>query len=341
MKPILAAAIAGTFLCATACQSPTPSPFPPASPTLGRIERLDPALDALIAPGKQIEVLGSGFDWAEGPVWLKREHALLFSDVPQNTVYRWTPGAGVHAFIKPSGYSGSIPRGGEPGSNGLTTDAQGRLLLCQHGDRQIARREKDGSFTALATGYEGKRFNSPNDLVVKSNGDVYFTDPPYGLEKNNADPKKELPFNGIYRVQPNGTVTLLTKDLTFPNGLAFSPDEKILYVAVSDPAHPVVMAYDVQADGLISNGRVFFNAKALVPGRKGLPDGMKVDRAGNVFTSGPGGILILTPTGKHLGTIFTGEATANCAFGDDGSTLYLTADMHLCRVPTKTKGCGF
>ena len=342
MKPILTTVILGTLFATTACQSPTaPSPFPPASPTLGRIERLDPALDALIAPGTPIEVLGSGFNWSEGPVWLKKEKMLLFSDVPENTVYRWTPKTGIHPHFKPSGYTGSVPRGGEPGSNGLTTDAQGRLLLCQHGDRQVARREKDGSFTALASRYDGKRFNSPNDLAVKSNGDIYFTDPPYGLEGNNRDPKKEIPFNGVYRLQPNGTVTLLTKDLSFPNGIAFSPDEKTLYVPLSDPRRAVIMAYDVQPDGSIANGRVFFDAQPLLPGRRGLPDGLKVDRHGNVFSSGPGGILVIDSKGKHLGTIFTGEATANCAFGDDGSTLYITADMHVCRVKTKTKGMGF
>ncbi len=334
-----ALAMAGLF---TACQTMPPSPFPPAQKTLGSIERLDPAFDKLLPAGAQMEVLGSGFKWSEGPVWIAAEKSVLFSDVPENTVFRWKPSSGVQVAFKPSGYTGGVPRAGEPGSNGLTTDQQGRLLLCQHGDRQVARREKDGRFTALATNYQGKRFNSPNDLVVKSNGDIYFTDPPYGLEKNNADPKKEIPFNGVYRLQPDGKVTLLIDSLTFPNGLAFSPDEKLLYVAVSDGNNPVIMAYDVQPDGLVANGRVFFDAKPLKkPGAKGSPDGLKVDKSGNLWATGPGGVLIISPAGKHLGTLATGEATANCAFGDDGSTLYITADMHFVRIRTNVKGCGF
>jgi len=332
------AALAGMI---TGCQSVPPTAFPPAQKTLGTVERLDSALDALLPVGAQMEVLGSGFNWSEGPIWIAAEKSVFFSDVPENTVYRWKPSSGVQVAFKPSGYTGSVPRGGEPGSNGLTTDKQGRLLLCQHGDRQIARREKDGRFTALATNYQGKRFNSPNDLVVKSNGDIYFTDPPYGLEKNNADPKKEIPFNGVYRLQPDGKVTLLIDSLTFPNGLAFSPDEKLLYVAVSDGRNAVIMAYDVQTDGLVANGRVFFDANPLKAGKKGSPDGIKVDKSGNLWATGPGGVLVISAKGKHLGTLATGEATANCAFGDDGSTLYITADMHFVRIRTNVKGCGF
>ncbi|MBM3890887.1 MAG: SMP-30/gluconolactonase/LRE family protein, partial [Verrucomicrobia bacterium] len=204
--------------------------------TLGTIERLDPALDKLIPPGAVIEKLAEGFDWSEGPVWLPAESCLLFSDVPRNTVYKWKAGAGVSVFLKPSGYTGPpMPGQREPGSNGLTFDAEGRLVLCEHGDRRVARLEKNGRKTTLADRFEGKRFNSPNDLVFKSNGDLYFTDPPYGLPKLNNDPAKEIPFNGVYRLAKDGTLTLLTKEMTFPNGLAFSPDEKTLYVANSDP----------------------------------------------------------------------------------------------------------
>ncbi len=308
----------------------------------GSMEVIDPMFFALIPAATPIEKLASGFDWSEGPVWIKNGGYLLFSDVPSNTVYRWKAGQGVSVHLKPSGYTGATPRAGEPGSNGLTVDSEGRLTLCEHGDRRVGRIEKDGRHITLADRYQGKRFNSPNDVVYKSNGDLYFTDPPYGLVKNVDDPTKEIPFQGVYRLKPGGEVSLLTDKLTRPNGLAFSPDEKTLYVAVSDPQMPVIMAYDVKNDGTIANGRVFFDSKSLMlPNRKGLPDGLKVDQDGNLFATGPGGVLIITAQGKHLGTILTGEATANCGWGDDGSTLYITADMFLCRVKTKTKGAGW
>ncbi|MBI5821890.1 MAG: SMP-30/gluconolactonase/LRE family protein [Verrucomicrobia bacterium] len=313
-----------------------------ATGTLGAIERLDPALDKLILPGAVIEKIAEGFDWSEGPVWMPAEGCLLFSDVPRNTVYRWTTRVGVSVFLKSSGYTGQLKSGQqEPGSNGLTLDAEGRLVLCEHGDRRVARLERNGRKTTLADRYEGKRLNSPNDLVFKSNGDLYFTDPPYGLPKLNNDPTKELPFNGVYRLARNGGLTLLIHELIFPNGLAFSPDEKTLYVANSDSQRAIWMAYDVKPDGTLANGRVFFDATPLRKGRKGLPDGMKVDGRGNIFATGPGGVLIFSPDGKHLGTIKTGEATGNCAWGDDGSILYITANMFLCRVKTITKGTGF
>jgi gluconolactonase len=311
-------------------------------PTLGTIERLDPRLDGLVPKSATLERLATGFNWSEGPVWVRAEGQLLFSDVPENIVYRWKDGAGLATFLNPSGYTGQAPRPGERGSNGLTLAPDGRLVLCQHGDRRVARLEKDGRFTTLADRYQGKRFNSPNDLVFKSNGDLYFTDPPYGLPQQATDPSRELDFCGVYRLAKDGAVTLLTRELTRPNGIAFSPDEKTLYVAVSDPDRAVWMAYDVQADGTLARGRVFFDATALgKQGRKGLPDGMKVDRAGHLFATGPGGVLVFAPDGTHLGTISTGEATANCAFGDDGSTLYLTADMHLCRIRLTARGLGF
>ena len=307
-------------------------------PAMGKLEKLDPQFDTLIAPDAKLEKLAEGYDWSEGPVWVRDGAYLLFSDVPMNTVFKWKEGEGAKPFLKPSGYTGSTPRGGEPGSNGLTVDSQGRLVLCQHGDRRVSRLEKDRQFRVIAEFYQLRRFNSPNDLAFKSNGDLYFTDPPYGLEKLNADPKKEITFNGVYRVKPDGEITLLTQNLTFPNGIAFSPDEKILYVAISDPKRPVIVAYDVKADGTIDNERVFFDALPLMPGRKGLPDGLKVDQRGNLFATGPGGVLVIAPDGRHLGTINTGEATANCGWGDDGSVLYITADMFLCRIQTKTKG---
>jgi len=307
-------------------------------PAIGAIQRIDPGLDALIPTGAQIEKLVGGLEWAEGPVWDRKTGTLLFSDVPRNVVFQWKEGVGTRDFVCPSGYTGSAPRSGEPGANGLTFDPDHRLVLCQHGDRRVARLERDGRFITLAEYYASRRFNSPNDLVYKSSGDLYFTDPPYGLEKQNQDPAKELLFNGVYLLCPNGDVVLLTRELTFPNGLAFSPDEKTLYVAVSDPAKPVIMAYPVKEDGTLGQGRVFFEASSLTAKGKGLPDGLKVDWQGNLFATGPGGVLVLSPQGKHLGTISTGEAIANCAWGDDGSILYLTSHMYLCRVKTSTHG---
>jgi len=306
----------------------------------GRIERFDSAFDKLMASDAKIEKLAEGFTWSEGPVWLNG--ALIFSDVPENIAYRWQTGmTKAEVFLKPSGLLTPTPGFREPGSNGLTRDAQGRLLLCQHGERRVARHE-NGKFTSLADRFEGKRFNSPNDLVVRKNGEIYFTDPSYGLEGIDESPLKELPFNGVYRVALDGKVTLLAENLTFPNGIAFSPDEKILYVGVSDAKATRVVAYDVATDGTIAHERTFFDAQPWLKGDdKGLVDGLKIDRDGNVWSTGPGGVLVISPAGKLLGRINTGEATANCNWGDDGSTLYITAHMFLVRVKTKTKGAGW
>ena len=310
-------------------------------PTFGSIERNDPEIDKLIGRDAVLQKLAEGFTWAEGPVWDKRQKCLLFSDVPQNVVFKWKEGIGTREYLHPSGYTGSTPRGGEPGSNGLTIDSQGRLVLCEHGDRRIARLESDHKKTTLIEFYNWRRFNSPNDLVYKSNGDLYFTDPPYGLVGNNDDLAKELPFNGVFRLTKKGQITLLTGALTFPNGLAFSPDEKKLYVAQSDPKQAIIMVYDVQSDGTLGKGSIFFDANSLLPNHKGLPDGMKVDKNGYLYATGPGGVLVLSPEGKLLGTINTGEPTGNCAWGDDGSTLYITANHYLARIHTLTKGIGF
>ncbi|WZO99989.1 SMP-30/gluconolactonase/LRE family protein [Isosphaeraceae bacterium EP7] len=312
------------------------------STTVGTIERIDPKFDAIVPAGAVVERLADGFDWSEGPVWDKKEGRLLFSDVPQNVVFQWKQGAGTSVFLKPSGYTAGPARVGEPGSNGLAIDATGRLILCQHGDRRVAALEADGkSFSTLADKYDGKRFNSPNDVVVKSNGDLYFTDPPYGLLKLNDDPSKEIPFNGVYRLGKDGKVTLLTDELTFPNGLAFSPDEKTLYVANSDPKLALWKAYPVKADGTLGEGKIFADVTASVATKKGLPDGMKVDKEGNLFATAPGGVLVFAPDGTHLGTFATGEATGNCAWGDDGKTLYINADMYLGRVRVNTGAARF
>lgn len=295
------------------------------------IERLDPALDEIIAPGTEVETLCSGFDWAEGPVWDAREKRLLFSDVPRNTIYQWREGDDeASVFMKPSGYTGVADYGREPGSNGITFDGQGRLVCCEHGDRRVSVLSPGGGKMTLADRYNGKRFNSPNDLAIRRNGDVYFTDPPYGLPQRDNDPTRELPFCGVYRVTPEGVVTLLTRALDRPNGIAFSPDEKTLYVAQSHGPLPVVMAYGVQPDGTLDQGRIFFNCRELRG--PGLPDGLKVGADGTVFATGPGGLLVLTPEAKLLGRVLCTRPTANVAFGDNGTNLYLTSDDRILRV---------
>jgi len=310
-------------------------------PTVGKVTKLDPALDELIAPDAKIEKLCEGFTWAEGPVW--KEGVLLFSDVPENTIYRWAPGMQkAEVFLTPSGLL--APKKGFPtdGSNGLTLDAEGRLIMCQHGERRIARIEADRSQAAIVSAFEGKRFNSPNDLAIRRNGDIYFTDPPYGLDRLDDSPLKELKFNGVFRFSADGKLTVLIKDLKFPNGIAFSPNEKTLYIGSTDLLDPFIEAYDVQADGSVANPRRFFDARKLSNvGVDGLCDGMKVDAKGNLFATGPKGVLVISPEGKHLGTISTGTLIANCGWGDDGSTLYLTAEHTLCRIHTLTKGDRF
>ncbi len=334
---VCAAIVAGLLTCAPAVAQEKKT-----YPSIGTIERIDPRFDRIVPQDARIEKLAEGFDWSEGPVWSKKARDVLFSDVPRNAIFRWSEGKEVHVFLSPSGFTGSNPKGGEQGSNGLVRDAEGRLVLCQHGDRRIARLEPDGSFKTLADTYMGRRFNSPNDAVYKSNGDLYFTDPPYGLPRGNDDPAKELPYNGVFRLGKDGTITLLTRELTYPNGIGFAPDETTLYVASSDMKRPIWTAFAVKDDGTLGESRVFYDATSLAKqGKKGLPDGMKVDAAGNVFATGPGGVLVFSPDGTLLGTLNTGVATANCGWGDDGSTLYITADMYLCRIHLTTKGQGF
>jgi len=337
----LAVCLVSAVVLTSGRQAPGDSEEVKTYPAIGQIERVDPRFDALIPPDAVLEKLAGGFDWSEGPVWIADGRYLLFSDIPKNSVMKWKEGEGISLFMKPSGYTGSAPRGGESGSNGLVLDPAGRLVLCQHGDRRVVRVEKDGRWTTLADRYQGKRLNSPNDAVFKSNGDLYFTDPPYGLTAEDSKTLGELGFCGVYRVSTDGRVTLLTDRMTRPNGIAFSPDEKTLYVAQSDPKQAIWMAFDVTDDGLITNGRVFHDATPWLKDYKGLPDGMAVDKLGNLFATGPGGVNVFSPDGTFLGRVNPGEATANCTFGDDGSTLYITADMYLCRIRTNTKGLGF
>lgn len=299
-----------------------------------QFERLDPRFDALVPSDAVVEVLADGIEWAEGPVWDPNDEALLLSDVPRNIVFRWKEGEGLSEYLEPSGYTGEVPfTGREPGSNGLIFDGQGRLLLCQHGDRRVVRREADGSFTVIADRYEGKRFNSPNDLTFGPNGDLYFTDPPYGLPGTFESSEKELDFQGVYRVSADGTVSLVTAELSAPNGIGFSPDGSTLYIADSRDA--LWMAYPVLADGSIGEGRRFAEATGDDPG---APDGLEVDVNGNLFATGPGGVHVFAPDGTRLGRIVTGVPTGNVAWGDDGSVLYIAANDRLLRVRTTTRG---
>lgn len=307
-----------------------------------KIVRLDPKFDKLVPPNVIVERIVSGRQWVEGPVWNRKESYLLFSDVPNNSVIKWQEGKGTSVFLKPSGYTGKAPFGGlEPGSNGLTFDHDGLLILAQHGNRRIARLEKNGKQTTLVDRFQGKKINSPNDVVLRSNGDLYFTDPPFGLPKSFDDPRKETPFQGVYKYSKDGKLALLTREIKAPNGIAFSPDEKRLYISNADPMNAVWMVYDVRSDGAIANGRVLFNATAWTNSKPGVPDGMKVDKEGNIFGAGPGGIHVISPDGKHLGSIETGAPTGNVAWGEDGSSLFVTSNSNVFRLKLTTKGAGF
>jgi len=312
-------------------------------PTLGEIIRHDAAFDKLIPPGAELQVIASGFDWTEGPVWTPARDGepgyLLFSDIPRNSVYKWVEGEGVSLFMKPSGYTGVADYGAEPGCNGILLDLQGRLVFCEHGDRRVSVLTKHGGKRTLADNYQGKRLNSPNDAVYRSNGDLYFTDPPYGLPKRWDDPLRELDFCGVYRLSTDGELTLLTDEMTRPNGIGLSPDEKTLYVAQSDPNAAIWMAFPIKEDGALGQGRVIHDATDKVNELPGLPDGMAVSQDGHIFATGPGGVYVFDAKGKLLGRISTGERTANCTFGgEDGSILYMAADMYICRIQTGT--CG-
>lgn len=311
--------------------------------TIGSIERIDPALDAIISSGADIEILAEGFEWSEGPLWVDAHQMLLFSDVPMNTIYKWTEAKGKEVYLKPSGYTAAEPSlCKEPGSNGLILDKNGSLVLCQHGDRRMARMDAPldrpaASFVTLADQYNGKRFSSPNDAVFNSAGELFFTDPPYGLQtQDDRDPKKEIAFNGVYKVKTNGEVVLLTDSITRPNGLAFLPGEKELIVACSDPAKPNWYIFDVQGDSLI-NGKIFYSAmEERKTMKRGLPDGLKIDKNGNVFATGPGGVYIFNNEGKKLGMIKFDESTSNCALSPDEKTLFVTNDMYLVRVKLRS-----
>lgn len=300
------------------------------------VERYSPKLDAIISNDATMETIMDGFDWCEGPLWVEKAQMFVVSDVPQNTVYKWTAAKGKEVFLKPSGYTGTIPRGGEMGSNGLALTNDGRLLLCQDGDRKIAIMDAaftspKPSFITVADNYSGKKFNSPNDMAVAKNGDIFFTDPPYGLEKNMADPLKEMPYQGVFKISKDKKVTLLLDSITRPNGIGLFPGNKQLLIANSDKNKPHWYIFDVEKDGL-KNGRIFFNAMPFLQTGKGMPDGLKIDSKGNVFASGPGGIWIFSKTAELLGKIKVSPVASNCSLSGDEKTLFITADDHVVKV---------
>jgi gluconolactonase len=292
-----------------------------------RWEKLDPRLDAAVSPHATAEKLSDGHAWVEGPAWDRGRQCLYFSDIPNNVVLRWAPGEGTRPFLARSGWSGDGEfTGREPGSNGLAIDLEGRLWLCQHGDRRIVRREHDGTLTTIADRFEGKRLNSPNDLLLAPNGDLWFTDPPFGLPRQFDDPARELPFAGVYRRTPDGKLQLIVRDLRGPNGLALSPDQRTLYVSDADPEAPRWWKVALDERGQPTAATVLLDARQWRSMRKGAPDGMKTDAAGHLFACGPGGVYVFHPGGALLGVLHTGVATANCCFGEDQRTLFVTAD---------------
>ena len=309
----------------------------------GKLVALDDAFYDYVDKNAKIEVLAEGFIWSEGPVWVKKDGFLLFSDVPQNTIFKWNEAEGISEFLKPSGYTGILPYSREPGSNGLIINNQGELVASEHGDRRISKMPltKGGKVT-IADTWQGKRFHSPNDIVQTSTGIYYFTDPPYGLPGQQDSPSREIDAFGVYKIDNDGNVEMVVSDLKRPNGVALSLDEDILYVNQSDSDEPYIMAYDIKNDGTLDNGRIFFDASELQKeGLIGSLDGLKIAMDGTIFSTGPSGVLVITPQGKLLGRIATGQRTANCAWGDDGSVLYMTAHNYLMRIQTKTKGVGF
>ena len=306
------------------------------SRNLGHIEKLDPALSSIIDDKAKIEIVAEGFDWCEGPLWLAQSKTLIFSDVPKNIIYSWSEEAGLKEYLTPSGYTGSVPRSGEKGSNGLALSRDNQLLICQHGDRRVV--VMDASLTdplpnyvTLADNFGGKKFNSPNDLAVRSNGDIYFTDPPFGLTNMNSDSTKEIPFNGIYRIS-KGNVFLLIDTLTYPNGIAFMPNGNTFIVGNSDAEKPVWYAFDIDEKDSIVNARIFYDATKEFKDEGGGPDGLKIDKAGNVFATGPGGIWIFNRDGRVLGKIKLKGGVSNCALTEDEKTLFVTNGNKIIRV---------
>jgi gluconolactonase len=338
IRHAIAAALAAFLLAAAAT---------PSAPVVGTVKREAPALDALVPRDATVERIAEGFTWSEGPVWVREGGYLLFSDVPENKMYRWREGEGASLFLQPSGYAGTdLSPFREAGSNGLEAGAPGSntILVADSGSRAVASLDLATRHKRfLVDRYGGKRFNSPNDLVRGPDGSIWFTDPPYGLKDLDASPAKELKVNGVYRLTRAGTVTLVDRNLAFPNGIALSPDARTLYVSNSDPKRAVIVAYTLSADGAVLSRRIFKDMTAVAAqDLPGLPDGMSVDARGNLWASGPGGIHILAPDGRELGLIGAGTAISNCAFGGpDGKTLFMTAGHWILRMRTKVKGLSF
>lgn len=309
-----------------------------AQKTVGSLEFLDPKMEEIISKNAKIEVLAEGFRWSEGPLWVPKLNGLLFSDVPTNKVYLWKESQGLSLFLDPSGMTEHAPHSANEGANGLRLDSKGNLILCQHGDRAIARLKswefKNPQYEVLVDHYKGKWLNSPNDLVFDKNGNLYFTDPPYGLDKQDKDPLKELPFNGIYKWNPTEGIQLLSKSMNRPNGILLSMDESTVYVGNSDPNKNVIVAFDL-VKGRLENERVFFDGTALGKERPGNFDGLRMHSSGIIFSTGPGGVLLIDSDGTHLGTILPGKRTANCEFDADENYLYLTATDIVARIKLK------
>lgn len=333
LAPITIAIVLFTFACS---KTPTSPALLAQSPTsMGTIDRLDPALDALIPKDAKVEKVAGGFIFTEGPLW-RPSMGLWFSDVIGDVVRQWSPDGKVIELLHPMGFSPEMRAGrGLIGPNAMVADQDGAVLLCEHANRRIVRITKDMLISVLVDRYQGKRLNSPNDLVYRSDGSLYFTDPPYGLPKEDSDPAKELPFNAVFRLF-HGNLQVIVSDLSRPNGIAFSPDQKTLYVDNSDPAHKIWMKYDVSADGTVKNGQLM--ADATTDKGNGNPDGMKVDSLGNIYSAGPGGLWIFSAAGKHIGTIEMPEIVSNCAWGDDGKTLYITARTSVYRIRLSVSG---
>ncbi|MEL7032212.1 MAG: SMP-30/gluconolactonase/LRE family protein [Pseudomonadota bacterium] len=333
-KFTLSALLASIAACATPDQQPDDT-------SIGSVDRRSSAMDQIVAPGAQIQVLATGFTWPEGPVWVDEEAALYFNDVPENKMYRWSEETGGELFLTPSGGATpeTAPTMREPGANGIIewTAAPNKLLLADHGARGLSVLDPETKVrdTFVST-YDGKSLNSPNDIVARSDGALFFTDPPYGLRGLNDAAEKELAHNGVYLYQADAPLKLVIDDLSFPNGIALSPDETTLYVAVSDPENAVIMAYDLDATGTASNGRIFFDAGPELKEGGGLPDGMVVANNGTIFATGPEGVYVLAPSsGEVLGVISTGMATSNCTLNDEETFLYMTSSSVLARVPVR------